>query len=137
MGKPPAPLAAISTSTAIGCTSTRTSMAARSSQRAVNLAGATAVTVSFTYEDDNLGTGQSVIVEAWNVVTSAWQTLTGGTLGSTTGNGNGTFNATLSASQIGAASAIRFRTDRRRQQLGQWRQLLRRQLHPERHASRT
>ena len=79
-------------------------------ERAVNLAGATSAVVSFNYEDDNLGAGQSVIVQARNVTTGAWQTLTGGTLGSTTGNGNGTFTATLSAAQIGANSAIRFLT---------------------------
>ncbi len=79
-------------------------------ERALNLAGATAASVSFAYEDDNLGAGQSVIVQARNVVTNEWETLTGGTLGSTTGNGNGTFNATLSANQIGANSAIRFLT---------------------------
>ena len=79
-------------------------------ERAVNLAGATSAVVSFNYEDDNLGAGQSVIVQARNVTTGTWQTLTGGTLGSTTGNGNGTFTATLSAAQIGANSAIRFLT---------------------------
>jgi Ca2+-binding RTX toxin-like protein len=79
-------------------------------QRSVNLAGATAATLTFAYEDDNLGAGQSVIVEAWNIVTSTWEALAGGTLGSTTGNGNGTFSASLSANQIGATSAIRLRT---------------------------
>jgi Ca2+-binding RTX toxin-like protein len=79
-------------------------------ERAIDLAGATAATVSFAFEDDNLGAGQSVIVQARNVLTNAWETLTGGTLGSTTNNGNGTFTATLSASQIGANSAIRFLT---------------------------
>ncbi len=79
-------------------------------QRSINLAGATAVTLSFNYEDDDLGTGQSVIVEALNVATGLWETLVGGTLGSTTGNGAGTFNAVLTGNQIGAGSAIRFRT---------------------------
>ncbi|MBR1266089.1 hypothetical protein JQ629_01040 [Bradyrhizobium sp. AUGA SZCCT0222] len=79
-------------------------------ERAVNLTGATAASVTFAYEDDNLGAGQSVIVQARNVNTNAWETLTGGTLGSTTGNGNGTFNATLTANQIGSNSAIRFLT---------------------------
>ena len=79
-------------------------------ERAFNLAGATAATLTFAYEDDNLGAGQSVIVQARNVTTNAWETLTGGTLGSTTVNGNGTFNATLTANQIGASSAIRFLT---------------------------
>jgi hypothetical protein len=79
-------------------------------QRSINLAGATAATVSFAYEDDNLGAGQSVLVQAWNISTSTWDLLPGGTLGSTTVNGNGTFTATLTANQIGAASAIRFLT---------------------------
>ncbi len=83
-------------------------------QRAVNLTGATSASVTFAFEDDNLGAGQSVIVQARNVNSNAWETLTtgsfGGILGSTTGNGNGTFTATLSASQIGANSAIRFLT---------------------------
>lgn len=78
-------------------------------ERAVNLAGATAATVSFTYEDDNLNGGQTVIVEARNVNTNAWEVLTGGTLG---GGANGTFNfsAALTPAQIGSNSAIRFRT---------------------------
>ncbi len=79
-------------------------------QRSINLAGATAATVSFAYEDDNLGAGQSVLVQAWNISTSTWDLLPGGTLGSTTANGTGTFTATLTANQIGAASAIRFLT---------------------------
>ncbi|XUJ32971.1 calcium-binding protein [Bradyrhizobium japonicum] len=78
-------------------------------ERAVNLAGATAATVSFTYEDDNLNGGQTVIVEARNVNTNAWEVVTGGTLG---GGANGTFNfsAALTPAQIGSNSAIRFRT---------------------------
>jgi len=83
-------------------------------ERAFNAAGATSVTVSFAYEDDNLGAGENLIVQARNVSTNAWETLTtgnfGGILGSTTGNGNGTFTANLAASQIGANSAIRFLT---------------------------
>ncbi|MET0436527.1 MAG: peroxidase family protein, partial [Devosia sp.] len=83
-------------------------------ERAINLTGATSASVTFAFEDDNLGTGQSVIVQARNVNTNAWETLTGGSfagvLGSTTGNGNGNFTATLSANQIGANSAIRFLT---------------------------
>ena len=65
--------------------------------------------MSFTYEDDNLTAGQTVIVQARNVTTNAWETLTGGTLG---GGANGTFNfsASLTASQIGSNSAIRFLT---------------------------
>ncbi|RYZ15249.1 MAG: heme peroxidase [Alphaproteobacteria bacterium] len=79
-------------------------------ERAMNLAGATSATVTFAYEDDNLGAGQSVIVQARNVTTNAWETLSGGTLGSTTPNGNGAFGANLTANQIGANSAIRFLT---------------------------
>jgi Ca2+-binding RTX toxin-like protein len=79
-------------------------------ERAMNLTGATAATLTFVFEDDNLGAGQSVLVQARNVTTNAWETLTGGTLGSTTANGNGTFTATLNAGQIGATSAIRFQT---------------------------
>ena len=36
------------------------------------------------------------------MATNTWETLTGGTLGSTTATGNGTFTATLTANQIGA-----------------------------------
>ncbi|WP_210207834.1 peroxidase family protein [Bosea caraganae] len=79
-------------------------------QRSVNLAGAISATVTFAYEDDNLGTGQSVIVQALNLTTNVWETLPGGTLGSTTGNGNGNFTANLSIAQIGAGSAIRLLT---------------------------
>ena len=61
-------------------------------------------------EDDNLGAGQSVLVQAWNISTSTWDLLPGGTLGSTTANGTATFTATLTANQIGATSAIRFLT---------------------------
>ena len=83
-------------------------------ERAMDLTGATTATLTFAYEDDNLGAGQSVIVQARNVNTNAWETLTGGTnagvLGSTTNNGNGTFTATLTANQIGSNSAVRFLT---------------------------
>ncbi|KQY26700.1 peroxidase family protein [Rhizobium sp. Root482] len=83
-------------------------------QRSLDLAGFTTATVSFDFEDDSLGAGQSVTVQARNVNTGAWETLVagsfGGILGSTTNNGNGTFTATLTANQIGASSAIRFLT---------------------------
>ncbi|MBR1237667.1 peroxidase family protein [Bradyrhizobium sp. AUGA SZCCT0182] len=78
-------------------------------ERAVNLAGATAATVSFSYEDDNLTAGQTVIVQARNVTTNAWETVAGGTLGAGT-NGTFSFSAPLTASQIGSNSAIRFLT---------------------------
>ncbi len=71
-------------------------------ERSMNLAGATAATLSFSYEDDNLGVGQSVIVEARNSGSGTWEVL--GTLGSTTATGNGNFSATLTAAQIGANS---------------------------------
>ncbi|TPK32407.1 DUF5801 repeats-in-toxin domain-containing protein, partial [Mesorhizobium sp. B2-5-3] len=75
--------------------------------RAVNLAGATAATLTFNYEDDGLGTGQNIVVEAWNG--SSWQIL--GTLGSTTSNGTGSFSAELTAAEISASSQIRFRAE--------------------------
>ncbi len=75
--------------------------------RAANLEGATAATLSFAYEDDNLGAGQNVVVEVWNG--TGWDIL--GTLGSTTMNGNGNFSAALNASQIGAHTEIRFRAE--------------------------
>ena len=74
-------------------------------QRSVNLTGATSAAVSFTYEDDSLGAGQSVTVQAWNATANAWQNL-GTALGPTTPT-TGTFNATLTGGQIGPNSAIR------------------------------
>ncbi|MFN3720228.1 MAG: peroxidase family protein, partial [Rhizobium rhizophilum] len=77
-------------------------------QRSVNLAGRSSATLSFDYEDDNLGNGQNVLVRILNVVSGQWETV--GTLGSTTATGNGTFSIPLTANQIGAGSAIRFET---------------------------
>ncbi|HEY8577754.1 MAG TPA: peroxidase family protein [Devosia sp.] len=78
-------------------------------ERTVNLTGATSATVTFTYEDDNLDGGQTVIVQARNLTNNTWVTLTNGTLG-TGGNGTFNFTATLAANQIGANTAIRFLT---------------------------
>jgi Ca2+-binding RTX toxin-like protein len=72
--------------------------------RAANLAGATTATVSFNYEGDDLDGGEDVVVEAFNG--TVWQALA--TLG---GDGTATFSTQLSAAQIGAHSAIRFRAE--------------------------
>ncbi|MBR0692683.1 peroxidase family protein [Bradyrhizobium lablabi] len=69
-------------------------------QRSINLAGATAASLSFSYEGDDLDAGEQVAVEALNGAT--WQLL--GTLGGDT-NGTVNFTAPLNA----AHSAIRFR----------------------------
>ncbi|SCZ13531.1 peroxidase family protein [Microvirga guangxiensis] len=76
-------------------------------QRSMNLDGATSATVTFAYQDVNLGAGQNVLVQVLNLATNQWETLTNGILGSTT-TGSGTFNASLTANQMGAGSAIRF-----------------------------
>ena len=57
------------------CSSTKVSTVAKRSSARVNLTGATSASVSFTYEDDNLGAGQSVTVQAWNATANAWQNL--------------------------------------------------------------
>ena len=72
--------------------------------RAANLTGFNSATVSFAYEGDDLDNGENVVVEAFNG--SGWDILQDGTLG---GDGTGTFSAALSAAQIGAHTAIRFR----------------------------
>ncbi len=69
-------------------------------QRSINLAGTTAASVSFSYEGDDLDTGESVAVEAFNGTT--WQLL--GTLG---GDTNGTVN--FSAPLTAAHTAVRLR----------------------------
>jgi Ca2+-binding RTX toxin-like protein len=77
--------------------------------RALDLTGRTGATVSFTYDMTDLEAGKNLVVEAFNTVTSTWQTL-GTLLGSDTGGGNntnGTFSQALSPAQIGATSAIR------------------------------
>lgn len=79
-------------------------------QRSFNLMGATAATVTFTYEDDSLddeGIDENVVVEAWNG--TSWDVL--GTLGSNTNSGTGTFSAQLSAAHLRADAAVRFRTE--------------------------
>lgn len=74
-------------------------------QRAFDLTGATGATVQFAYVGDTgLIGGENVTVQAWNHTTSSWETLAGGVLSTATA----TFNATLSAAQIGPQSAIRF-----------------------------
>ena len=70
--------------------------------RAANLTGFNSATVSFTYEGDDLDAGENVVVEAFNGTT--WDVLQ--TLG---GDGTAPFSAVLSAAQIGAHTAIRFR----------------------------
>ena len=67
-------------------------------QRSISLAGATAATLTFTYQGDDLDAGESVAVEAFNG--SIWQTL--GTLG---GDATANFSAPLNATH----TAIRFR----------------------------
>jgi RTX calcium-binding nonapeptide repeat (4 copies) len=62
--------------------------------------------VTFNYTEDDRDDGEDVFIEAWNG--SAWQGI-GSILGSI-GNGDGTFTANLTGAQIGANSAIRFRT---------------------------
>ncbi|MDO8981762.1 MAG: peroxidase family protein [Afipia sp.] len=73
-------------------------------QRAFSLPVAASASVQFTYVGDTSITGtENVTVQAWNHTTNSWQALAGGVLGTT----SGTFNATLSAAQIGPNSAIR------------------------------
>ena len=73
--------------------------------RTVNLAGASAATLTFDYQEDDRESGEDIVVEAWNGIT--WQAL--GTVSGSVGNGSDDFSAILSATQISATSAIRFR----------------------------
>ena len=75
--------------------------------RTVNLAGASSAVLTFDYEDDSLDSTENVVAEAWDG--DSWEVL--GTFGGTTGSGNGSFSASLTAAQIGANSAIRFRAE--------------------------
>ena len=76
--------------------------------RAVNLAGRASATLTFDYIDDDTGAGQNIVVEAWDG--DSWEAVgASSVLGSTTGNGGGSFSGALSSAQISANSAIRFR----------------------------
>jgi len=70
--------------------------------RAVDLSGASAATLTFSYQNNGLDSGETVTVQAWNG--SGWDTL--GTLGN--GGSSGNFSASLSAAEMSNASAIRF-----------------------------
>ena len=74
--------------------------------RAVDLAGATGATLSFTWEEDDRDNGEDVLVQAFNG--TSWDTI--GTMAGSGGNGTGTFSEALSSAHIGAHSAIRFAT---------------------------
>ena len=76
--------------------------------RAVNLTGATLATLSFNWTEDDRDAGEDVLVQAWNITTSTWQTI--GTMLGSAGNGTGTASFNLTAAQIGATSSIRFQT---------------------------
>ncbi len=77
--------------------------------RAINLAGATSATLAFTWTDVGADAGETIAVEVFNATTSAWDLL--GTLSgsATADNVNQAFSASLTAAQMSATSAIRFR----------------------------
>ena len=76
--------------------------------REVDLTGATAATLTFTWEDDDVDSGENVIVEAFNgTIWDLLGTLTGASADDTVFN----FSANLTPAQIGAHSAIRFRAE--------------------------
>ena len=76
--------------------------------RALNLAGRTLATLTFDYEDDNVGGGgENLVVEAFNG--SGWTSL--GSIGGNTNNGTGIFTAQLTGNLLSANSAIRFRAE--------------------------
>ncbi|MFM5588618.1 beta strand repeat-containing protein, partial [Aeromonas rivipollensis] len=74
--------------------------------RATDLTGASSATLTFSYSE-GMDSGENVVVEAWNG--SAWGVL--GTISGATADGAGSFTQALNASQIGAHSQIRFRTE--------------------------
>jgi Ca2+-binding RTX toxin-like protein len=74
-------------------------------QRSVNLAGAAAAVVSFSWEGDDLDAGETVQVQAFNGTT--WDNL-GAALGGDTNGVINPFSMALSAAQMGSFSAIRF-----------------------------
>ncbi|MBS0478075.1 MAG: hypothetical protein JSR79_02105, partial [Proteobacteria bacterium] len=78
--------------------------------RAINLDGATAATLTFIWTDVGIDAGETIAVEAFNATTNAWELL--GTLAgsATADNVNQPFTANLSAAQMSASSAIRFRS---------------------------
>jgi Ca2+-binding RTX toxin-like protein len=75
--------------------------------RMVNLAGATAATLTFDFEDQSLDAGENVVVQAFNG--TVWQTIS--TLGGSTPTGSASFSVALTPAQIGAFSGIRFVTE--------------------------
>jgi Ca2+-binding RTX toxin-like protein len=78
--------------------------------RTLDLTGRTTATLTFTYDMTDLEAGKNLVVEAFNTVTSTWQTLGTPLQGSNNGGGNnanGIFTGTLTPAQIGATSAIR------------------------------
>ncbi|MGO4916443.1 peroxidase family protein [Pseudogemmobacter sp. W21_MBD1_M6] len=76
--------------------------------RAIDLGGLPAgaqVNLSFDYEDDGVSSG-AVVAEVWNSGTNSWNQIANL---SANGDGSYSYSAPLSADQIGALSAIRFR----------------------------
>lgn len=76
--------------------------------RTVDLTGRSTATLTFDYVDDDTGTGENIVVEAWDG--DSWEQL-GTTLGGSTINGAGTFSAALTTGMIGSHSQIRFRAE--------------------------
>jgi Ca2+-binding RTX toxin-like protein len=72
--------------------------------RAVNLTGATAATLTFSWNENGADPGENILVFAFNG--SAWDQI--GTLAATNGNASGNFSVDLAPAQIGAHTAIRF-----------------------------
>lgn len=70
--------------------------------RTLNIAGATAVTLTLDYNATSRG-NESLDIELWNATTSTWQNVT--TLSSTN---SGSISHTLTAGQVSTTSAIRF-----------------------------
>ncbi|MFP3543913.1 peroxidase family protein [Rhizobium sp. SIMBA_035] len=81
--------------------------------RNLNLAGALAATLSFSYEDAGLDAAsqgnpvENVVLEAWNGI--GWDVLA--TFGGNTPTGSNTFSIALTSAQMSSASAIRFRAE--------------------------
>jgi Ca2+-binding RTX toxin-like protein len=72
--------------------------------RAVDLDGATSATLSFNWRESGASPGENILVKAFNG--ASWETI--GTLAATNGNASGDVSITLTSSQIGAHTAIRF-----------------------------
>lgn len=81
--------------------------------RNLNLNGALAATLSFSYEDAGLDAAsqgnpvENVVLEAWNGI--GWDILA--TFGGNTATGSNTFSIALTSAQMSSASAIRFRAE--------------------------